>query len=156
MTMTWFVCPYDPVAAPGGAPGRRPAMARHIPAVPGPAGEDWDEAEVVGNHCVVKVSAPDAVLDQIRADPEFMEVPTGAAPIPTGRRAAIRTYLTSIGYTLAEVNDANWSPTALLQTLTTAASVLQVVGGVITATAGRRIAPKTVLDIERRLPTPAA
>lgn len=152
MIHSWYVCPYD-VTTHGGLVARVPAIKRHIPVVPGPLGENWDEAEILGNHVVVKVEAPAEVHALIRADTDFRRIPLDMATIPTGARVALRTYLTGLGYTLAEVADTSWSVTQILRLLTTAASPLSVVAGALVVGAGRRVAPKTVDRIEQLLPT---
>jgi len=159
MIHSWYVCPYDTVAGPGGAVGRSPAIKRYIPSVPpspGPTDPTWDEAEILGNYLVVKVNAPAALHSTIRADADFRHVPLGEALIPVGERPGWRSYLTAVGYTLTEVNGSGWTGTGLLRLLTTAAGIVAVEGGIFTVRPGRRVAPKTVDRVEERLPTGGA
>ena len=153
MPVRWYVCPYDTVTHLGTV-GRRPAVARHIPSIPNPEGALWDEAEILGNSIVVKVSAPAATLLLIDADVDFLNIPVDQPQIASNLRATIRGRLLALGYLLAEVSDTNYVATALLQLLTTGVSNVQVNG---TGTgfvwdSSRRIAPKTVGEIERILP----
>ncbi len=158
MPQAWFICPYDHTTTPTGQPGRAPGMKRYIPATPGPEGERWDEAECLGNHCIVKVDAPLPVLEDIRDEIPtngFMEVPTSQGTIPALLRPALQVYLIARGYTLEEVLGVSWSSTGILNLLTIGASILAVGnGGQITPLNGRRPAPKTVAQIEQLLPTP--
>lgn len=151
MPTKWYVCSRS--SRPfRGSTVLEPAIKRHIPEIPNPDGALWDEAEILGNACVVKVQAPQAVLDVIDADLDFLEIPTDAATVPTNSRIGIRTRLTALGYTLTEVSDTNWAVTQLLALLTIAVGNVVVSAGVVTVAAGRRPAPKTVSDIEQTLP----
>lgn len=157
---SWYVCPYDVTSGPGGSVGRRCAMFRHVPVTPGPAGENWEEAEILGGppgpgngFTVVKLTAPLSVHSLVRADADFRRIPMGVPVIPLGDRPGWRTYLTTLGYTLEEVNGTGWTGTGILALLTTAASVVTTAANIITVLAGRRVAPKRVDQIETRLPT---
>lgn len=150
----WYVCPYDSTVHPTGGPARAAAIKRYIPAVPGPGGENWDEAEILGNHVVVKVRADDTLHTTILADSDFFEIPVDVPSIPSGRRTALRIRLLALGYVTGEVTGTNYSVTNILRLLTTAASVVTVAGETFTPLPARRVAPKTVQDIENRLPTP--
>jgi hypothetical protein len=98
-TIAWFVCPYDPDPDPQmGRTDRRCALFRYITNIPNPAGDIWDEIEILGGRALVKVSVSAGILATVRADPDFRELPlTGPVPAP------IITALTALGY----------SPTAL-------------------------------------------
>lgn len=71
---TWFLCPYDVVMDP--TLMRRCAMWRYIPIQNNADGDKWEEVEIRGNYTMVKVSATDATLAAIRADPDFTEILT--------------------------------------------------------------------------------
>lgn len=73
------ICPYDTVERPDGRIARRCAVARYIPTVPNKDGATWDEVETLNNHTVVDIQAPQAVLDTILADPDFVEAKPGSA-----------------------------------------------------------------------------
>lgn len=150
MPIVWYLCPYD-VTAPLGRVTRTPAISRYIPTFPDPQGSVWDEAEILGNHCVVKVDAPLAVHTTIQADPDFFVLPT---TIPANRRNVISTKLQALGYTSAEVTRANWDVAALLDLLTTASTLFQrnAAGDGIDVLPGRRAPHKTVAQINARLP----
>ena len=154
MPVAWYVCPYDTVTSPTGGVGRSSAIRRYIPSVPNPDGSNWDEAEVVGNSVVVKVSALAAVHVTISADPDFLSIPTDMATVPAALRVGIRTRLNTLGYTDTEINGTGWSVTQLLALLTTAASVVtrKADNTGFEWTGARRVAPKTVAQIEERLP----
>lgn len=75
MTTTWFLCPYDIIMDP--TLMRVCSMARYIPHIPNKEGNIWDEIQVRGNYAVVKISATDKILDEIRTDADFTEIPKG-------------------------------------------------------------------------------
>ena len=158
MAFVWYICPYDTVQGPGagqGSPGRRPAIARHIPSVPNPDGSMEVHAEILGNHLLCKVAGPDSLHEQIRADSDFHEIPAGEATIPAGRRAAIRTRLVSLGYTLGEIADTNWVVTALMALLTSATSDVREKSdksGFEIVGTGRKPGGRTSGNLERDLP----
>ncbi len=118
MPTRWYICPYDAPEFPPPRTGRfrRCAMYRFIPRMPNVVFAVWHELEILGNHCLVKVRAPQLVLDQIEADPDFRQIPR-LATIPGGSRPAIRTRLNALGYTDAEITATGWSLAALLALL---------------------------------------
>lgn len=119
MPVSLFIVPYDNFSLPIKGVARRPAAARIvpvIPAVPGPTDPVCSEAETLGNHCLVKVRAPVAVLDQFRAESDFVEIPfNGQGSVTAGVRAAIRTKLQALGFNLAELQDAGYGRLELLR-----------------------------------------
>lgn len=149
--IVWYVCPYDVTKDPDGVL-RTPAMHRYIPRVPNADGSNWDEAEILGNHIVVKVEAPLAVHATIQADPDFLVVPTGT--IPANRQAVVKTKLLALGYTDAEITATQWIAAELLARLTVAVSSIQknAAGDGVDVLPGRRPSPKTVAQINARLP----
>lgn len=149
----WYIAPFD-VMLEGGDLTRTPGISRYIPTVPNPQGADFDEAEILGNHIVVKVNAPTALQDVIQADPDFVVIPATAATIPTADRAAIRAKLLALGYILKEINDANWLTANLFRLLTSAVhQIIPSADGLSLVNTGIRKGPsKTVDDINRRLP----
>src|SRR2546426_7508013 len=60
-TVAWFIVPYD-VSLRHGRVVRVCAMARFIPTIPNANGDVWDEAEILGNHTLVKVVATPATV----------------------------------------------------------------------------------------------
>ena len=112
MPIRWYVCPYDRVSRRDGGIGRRCAMARHIPVIPNALGARWREIEILGNHCIVKVDAPLALLTTISADSDFREIPVGTT-VPAGQRAAVQARLEALGYTAGEITGTGWIVTAL-------------------------------------------
>lgn len=153
MAFAWFVCPYDKITdAPTPFPARRCAMHRYIP-IPNWVNGLWDEAEILGNHCVVKVSASDSMIATIEADPDFIRIPTDKTTIEDMKQLKIFNKLYDLTYTLQEIADCNWVFTQLLALLTTAKSEVNAVGGDFVVTKDKRlVAKKTVADIEKELP----
>lgn len=151
MSVLWYLCPYD-ISSASGRVTRRCAMSRHIPSVPNADGAIWEEAEILGNHAAVKVSAPDAVHLTIQADVDFLLLPLdGTTPVPV--RAVLRSKLNALGYTDVELDATGWTRRELLRAIT---SVRQdILGpnatrdGVLFG--GRIPAGKSSNDIDRRL-----
>ena len=146
-TFQWYLCPYD-ITTVGTRTFRTPAISRFIPSVPNADSANWDEAEILGNHVVVKVFAPDATHTLIQAEPDFFLIPVGIS-VPNPQRNAVRTKLNALGYTDTEINGTGFVVTQLLALLTTAAQAKDVTGALLPT---RRPAPKTVAQIEARLP----
>ena len=149
MPFQWYLCPYD-VSMSGGRVIRRPAIARYIPSVPNADGSNWDEAETLDNHVIVKVLAPDPVHAVIQLDPDFFLIPS---QIPLDLQAVVRIKLISLGYTTAEVDSTGFDSQQLLRLLTVAKSAVALNpqrDGIVIG--GRELPSKQVADIEARLP----
>jgi hypothetical protein len=152
MATSWYLCPYDS-AKLGPRLVRRPAMHRYYPVIPNAEEVVWEEAETLGNHCIVKVIGPDSAHATIRADASFFEF-NPLSTIPSNRRNQVRNRLTSLGFTQAEVDATGFVITQLLALLTTAAAIIgpDATGNAVEAKPGRKVAPKTVAQIEANLP----
>ena len=71
-------------------------------------GGAWREFEVLGDRAIVKVRAPEAVLNALAQQPGIRRIPLarlddGLDTLPAGVRNAIRDELLDAGYTLAEI-----------------------------------------------------
>lgn len=71
-------------------------------------GGDWAEAEVLGQHAIVKVRAGAATLTAIGAAAGFDRIPLAALDDPlsslsAGQRAALRARVEALGYSAAEI-----------------------------------------------------
>ena len=92
MPVALFLVPFDTAQAPGKGTVRRCAASRIVPTIPASPGPDdpiWSFAETLGNHCLVKVRAPNATLDLFRAESDFVEIPfNGQGNVTAGVRAA--------------------------------------------------------------------
>lgn len=154
MPTSWFVCPYITFQS-GRGPARRPKIAEvaYWPFIPNADGVVWEEGETLGNQCVVKVVGPDTALGRLRADSDFFELDPSST-IPPNRRNQVQNKLVQMGFTSQEVDATGYVITALLALLTTAAAVVGVdaTGTTIEVKPGRKVAPKTVAQIEARLP----
>ena len=152
-SFAWYICPYDLTFFSSGRTLRTPAISRHIPAVPNPDTADWDEAEILGNHILVKVFAPAAQHAVIQADPDFLRIPGGVS-VPLLLRPLVQSKLEALGYTTAEITETNFLVLELLRMLTTACHT--VLGRTATndglRLGVRRPSPKTFAHIEARLP----
>jgi len=123
MPGVWYVCPYDVVTKPGGAVGRRCAVARYIPRTPNAAGAVWRELETLGNYSLVKVNAPLVVLAQLDGDPEFRRVAAaGIDTVALSQRPVVRAFLLARGFTGDEIDGTGWDLPRLLRLLASTAS----------------------------------
>lgn len=152
MATSWFLCPYDTITG-GPRIFRRLSTCRYFPVIPNADGVVWDEAETLGNFGIAKVEGPDSALDTLRADADFFEFDP-LTTIPANRRNLVKNKLVSIGFTAAEVDATGYVVTQLLALLTTAAAIvgLNAGGTGLEVKPGRKVAPKTVAQIEARLP----
>lgn len=106
MAIGWYIVPYkrrqnEP------EPIRYPAIDDYTPQIYGVGGR-WAETEILGNRCLVKVSAPPAALNKL--DTIFKRIPKdrlddNLADLPTTVKNALRNELLDAGYTLAEVRN---------------------------------------------------
>jgi hypothetical protein len=105
MPIAWFIAPYKRL--PGQSrPTRYCAMDDFTQQVAG-----WSETEVLGQHAIVKVNATNAVLTTIAGTAGFQRIPVARLDDPlsslsVAQRNAIRNKVTSLGYTLAELDAA--------------------------------------------------
>ena len=157
MPVRYYLCPYDTVPRPGiaGQIMRRCAMARHIPRIPNPAGAVWEEVEILGNHCLVRVRANAAGLSLIDADPDFREIPSDVPVIPIARRPAIQTRLESLGYASGEILATSWNTRQLLIAISAVCSEVRQRGdlaGYDITPGVRRPAPRRLRDLDDGVP----
>lgn len=127
MSIAWYICPYDTVIRDEDEEGiiRRPGMSRYIPRVPNADGADWYESEILGNHILVKVSAPTALHVAIQADSNFIEIPVGR-DVSVGSRLALNVKLKTLGYTQQEIDDTGWETKELLELLLSVRSAVRL------------------------------
>jgi hypothetical protein len=121
MPVGWFLIPYVRDDFVGGSrirPGRRLPIDDLTPTiwadngfpqgnVPG-SPEFWTEAEVLGQHAIVKVRANVATLQSINAIAGVLRIPVASLDDPLSsltapQRNALRDKVLSLGYTLAEL-----------------------------------------------------
>ncbi len=145
--IAWYLAPYDTERRARGI-SRVPAMARHIPTVPNADGADWEETEILGNHILVKVSAPDALHTRIGADNDFLSI--NAASTPT-----IHAKLLALGYAQAELDTvAPWTLTNLLEMLANSGRsrfALNAARDGLQQLPGRQAQSKSLSDIDQRI-----
>ena len=150
--MAWVICPYDTSQRRGlGKFSRIPSMRRYIRTSPRPDGAVWSEVEILGNHILVKVSAPTSLIDTIIADVDFLEIP---ARIQGRVRSEIRTKLNTLGYSDAELDATGWDQSALLRHLAITGRnnvVKNEAGDGLEILSTRRLPSKTFEDIEREV-----
>jgi hypothetical protein len=101
----WFVCPYKSV--PGMSNARYCAMDEFTPEIQSTGGS-WSESECLGNHAVVKVTAPDSLLDNIRAAEGFVELPIEFLWKPLSGMPMMQQYVLigkaqELGYSIEEI-----------------------------------------------------
>jgi hypothetical protein len=149
MLTRFYLCPYDTVNRRGGQIGRRCAMARHVPRIPNADGAVWDEAEILGNHCLVKLTAPPALHRAVEDDPDFVHIPTDRPTITGEVRNVILARLLALGYRATEVSQTQWGVRPLLGLINSAASEVRenATRTGFTWTAAQRLPPKT-LDLD--------
>lgn len=105
MPVAWFLVPYKRIVG-SPRPARYCAMDDFTSQVNG-----WSETEVLGQHAIVKVNATNAVLTTIAGTAGFQRIPVALLDDPlsslsVAQRNAIRTKITSLGYTVAELDAA--------------------------------------------------
>lgn len=74
-------------------------------------GGDWQCAETLGNHTLIKIRASAATLQTINADPQFIRLPKDRlddplADLTVAQRNALRNKILELGYTAAEITAA--------------------------------------------------
>lgn len=149
MPVIWFICPYD-VRVEKRRLQRSPSIRRYIPTHPRPDGAEWSEVEILGNHILVKVSAPQRLLNRVSADPDFTELPD---PIPVTSRTGITNILLALGYTQTEIDDTRWVVPTLLRVLASKRSPFRVnaTRSGLELLPGIRVPGNTIDNIEARV-----
>ncbi len=104
MAIGWYIVPYKR-RANALRPTRYPAIDDYTAQLMVVGGR-WAETEILGDRCIVKVSAPPAALSQL--DAIFRRIPKdrlddSLADLPTAVKVALRDEVLAAGYTLAEV-----------------------------------------------------
>lgn len=132
MPVAWFLCPYDMTDRGVGA---RPYRFVRTPAIKRHSATDaqavrWVEGETIGNHCLVKVDASSTMLDTLRADSDFLELP---AIVPQNRRNTVRSKLNALGFNDVQIDATNFETPMLIALLLTGS-------------------PQTLAQISARLP----
>ena len=106
----WYIVPYE-IDTSESAPGyplrnsRRIAMCRYNQQI-WAAGGKWHGIEVLGNRAIVKIRAPQAVLNAL--DGVFKRFPKdkfddSLIDLPVAVKAALKNELLDMGYSLAEI-----------------------------------------------------
>lgn len=144
METAWFICPYD-VRVEHGRKLRVCAMNRHIPALPNAAGDLWDELEILNGQALVKVWGTPSAMSRIRADPDFVELPSsGSVP------STIRDRLLLAGYAPTELVAGTIEALRMRISVVRSALALNVQGDIIMS--GRVPTGKTVAEVDRKVP----
>jgi hypothetical protein len=123
-------------------------MCRYVPTVQPGQLPDWDEAETLGNRCLVRLDGDAGLHATVQADPDFLLLEDTV--IPAGKQNAVRTYLLNLGFTLAEITATGYTMLGLGQLLTSCASTITVNGprtGFVVNSALRRGGGKTFSQI---------
>lgn len=105
MPVAWFIVPYKRRPHPRDVI-RYCAMDDFTSQV-----TSWSETEVLGQNAIVKVNASNAVLSSISGTAGFQRIPVARLDDPlsslsVAQRNAIRNKITSLGYTVAELDAA--------------------------------------------------
>jgi hypothetical protein len=103
MPVAWYIVPYG--RRPGSRPVRYPAIDDYSSQIHQYGGQ-WAETEILGNRCIVKVRAPQAVLSAL--DGVYKRLPKDRlddvlADLPLAVRRALRDELADMGYALDEI-----------------------------------------------------
>jgi hypothetical protein len=101
----WFVCPYQPCESMSAC---RYCAMDDFTARLNAVGGSWSESECLGNHAVVKVTAPDSLLDKIRAAEGFVELPIEFLWQPLSGMPLMQQYVLigkaqELGYSIEEI-----------------------------------------------------
>lgn len=117
MATAWYLCQYKRRLG-GPRPARYCAMNDFTPQVEADGGK-WAETEVLGNWAIVKVLALPATLDTIAAAPGFRRLNKAAlnlslSDLNAGQKATLLSWVTDMGYTVAEVRGALGNDLGLL------------------------------------------
>jgi hypothetical protein len=106
MAISWYVCRYGKKLVRG-IVGRYCLMDDFTPQI-FTAGGTWSEIEVLGGYYLVKVRAPDVVLDLIAATPGFARISLtrlddSLTALTQVQRNALVNLATNMGYTTDEI-----------------------------------------------------
>lgn len=94
----WYIAPYDTKDEPVKGLVRIPAIARYIPLVPNLSGADWGEEEILGNHVLAWVDAPEAFHTIIQQDPDFIWLKNSGGVLDQAETVKVRNALRKLGY----------------------------------------------------------
>lgn len=117
MPAAWFLCQYK--RGPSNPlPSRYCAMQDFTAQIVADGGK-WAETEVLGNWAIVKVAALQATLDTIAAARGFRRLSKAAlnlslSDLNAGQKATLLSWVTDMGYTVAEVRQALGNDLGLL------------------------------------------
>lgn len=117
MATAWFFCQYK--RGPNNPLPSRECMMVDFNAQILADGGRWSETEVLGNWAIVKVAALQATLDTIAAAPGFRRLSKAAlnlslSDLNAGQKATLLSWVTDMGYTVAEVRQALGNDLGLL------------------------------------------
>lgn len=106
MPVGWFIAPY--VRRAGTRRPTRYVVVDDLTAVIRADGGDWAETEVLGQAAIAKVRASAATLALVAALPGVTRIPVARlddplASLSAGQKAAIRSRVQALGYTLPEL-----------------------------------------------------
>ena len=107
MAIGWFLVPYK---IDSNDPGLRYCAMDDFTTQIHADGGGWSEAECLGNHAVVKVSAFTPTLDTIASEPGFIRVPMALldntlSELTQAQRTAIRNKVEALGYSATEIQE---------------------------------------------------
>ena len=102
----WYIVPYEIIRTPG-LTYRRVAICQYQAQI-NAAGGQWTETEVLGDRAIVKVRAPQAVLNALNA--VFQRIPKdrlddSLADLPLAAKQKIKNAILNMGYTLQELQE---------------------------------------------------
>lgn len=112
MPVSWMIAPYKRRAGAPEGPTRYCLVNDFTAAIEAEGGR-WAEAECLGDHAIVKISASIATLDTIAGTPGVIEVPRRWARLldsfgdmTAGERNQIQNKLLGLGFTQTEIDAA--------------------------------------------------
>lgn len=110
MPIGWFLAPYARRIKPPGLPPARYCVMDDFTALITADGGKWSEAEVLGNHAIVKVNASSATLQAIASTAGIDRIPLTLLDEPlssltNAQRTAIQNKIESLGYPLSEIRE---------------------------------------------------
>jgi hypothetical protein len=143
-TVAWYLCPYDQTLRSGYVV-RKPAVTRYIGPVPNADHATFSATEILGNHVLAIVDAPDTVHAKMAADTDFTVLPLPDAKADVSK-SGVQAKLQSLGYTAQEIAAAGTDLKALYNLLTSVVSplTLNAAKDGLVVSAGRQAASKSV------------